>query len=84
MCLAVPMKITEMLEGGMARAEAMGASRDVALDLTPDAGVGDYVLIHAGFAIEIVDAQYAQETLDLIRDMAELLDDPLYSQGALA
>ena len=84
MCLAVPMRITEMLEGGMARAEAMGASRDVALDLTPHAGVGDYVLVHAGFAIEVVDAHYAQETLELIRDMADLLDDPLLDGSPVA
>ena len=77
MCLAVPMKITELLDGEMAHVTAMGAERDVALDLTPQAGVGDYVLVHAGFAIEVVDEQYAAETLELIQTMAELVDDPL-------
>ena len=80
MCLAIPMKITEIKPDGMARVSAMGAERDVALDLTPQAGVGDYVLVHAGFAIEVVDEQYAAETLDLIRDMAEMVDDPLFNQ----
>ena len=79
MCLAIPMKIIELSEGSMARVSAMGAERDVALDLTPQAEVGDYVLVHAGFAIEVVDAQYAQETLDLIQEMAELVDDPLFA-----
>ena len=80
MCLAIPMKITEIAADGMARVSAMGAERDVALDLTPQAGVGDYVLVHAGFAIEVVDEQYAAETLELIKDLAELVDDPLFSQ----
>ncbi len=87
MCLAVPMKITEIKDDGMAAVTVMGADRDVALDLTPEARVGDYVLVHAGFAIEIVDQQYAEETLALINEMADLLDDPLLnpeSEGALA
>lgn len=84
MCLAIPMQITEIEEGGMARVTAMGATRDIALDLTPQAQVGDYVLVHAGFAIEIVDEQYAAETLELIQTMADLVDDPLFDGGAVA
>ena len=83
MCLAVPMKITELLDGGMAHVSAMGAERDIALDLTPQADVGDYVLVHAGFAIEVVDEQYAQETLDLIQTMADMVDDPLFVEGPM-
>ncbi len=82
MCLAVPMQITEIEDGGMARVTAMGAEREIATDLTPDVQVGDYVLVHAGFSIEIVDAQYAAETLELIKTMAELVDDPLFDQQA--
>lgn len=84
MCLAIPMKIEQIKEGGMAEVSAMGAQREVALDLTPDATAGDYVLVHAGFAIEVVDEQYANETLELIQDMAELVDDPLFAEGAIA
>lgn len=84
MCLAVPMKVIELLDGGMAHVSAMGAERDIALDLTPQAQVGDYVLVHAGFAIEVVDEQYAQETLDLIQTMADMVDDPLIAEGAMA
>ena len=87
MCLAVPMKITEIKDDGMATVTAMGAVRDIALDLTPQAEVGDFVLVHAGFAIEIVDRQYAEETLELIQDMADMLEDPLLNpsaEGALA
>ena len=82
MCLAVPMQIVELKDNGMAEVTVMGATRDVALDLTPQAGVGDYVLVHAGFAIEVVDAQYAEDTLDLIKEMADLVDDPLFADDA--
>ncbi len=84
MCLAIPMQITEIEEGGMARVSAMGAEREIALDLTPQAQVGDYVLVHAGFAIEVVDEQYAAETLDLIQTMSDLVDDPLFNSEAMA
>ena len=83
MCLAIPMQITEIKPDGMARVSAMGAERDIALDLTPQARIGDYVLVHAGFAIEVVDEQYAAETLDLIRDMSDMVDDPLFNQQAV-
>ena len=79
MCLAIPMKIVELKENQMATVDAGGATRDIALDLVPMAQVGDYVLVHAGFAIEVVDAQYAQETLDLIQEMADMVDDPLFN-----
>ena len=84
MCLAVPMQITEIAADGMARVQAMGACRDVAIDLTPQAQVGDYVLVHAGFAIEVVDEQYAAETLELIQSMADLVDDPLFAESPVA
>lgn len=82
MCLAIPMQIVRIEDGNMAHVSAMGAERDIALDLTPQAQVGDYVLVHAGFAIEVVDEQYAQETLDLIAEMADMVDDPLISGKA--
>lgn len=84
MCLAIPMQIIEVNEDGMAHVSAMGAERDIALDLTPQAQKGDYVLVHAGFAIEVVDEQYAQETLDLIQEMADMIDDPLIAEKAHA
>ena len=62
MCLAIPAKITEMKDDGLATVDILGVTRDIALDLTPQATLGDFVLVHAGFAIEVVDADYAQET----------------------
>lgn len=77
MCLAIPAQITEMKDDRLATVNILGVTRDVALDLTPQAQVGDYVLVHAGFAIEVVDAEYAQETIDLIRQFPDLADVPL-------
>ncbi|NGM16795.1 HypC/HybG/HupF family hydrogenase formation chaperone [Eggerthellaceae bacterium zg-887] len=74
MCLAIPARITERKEGSLATVDILGVSRDVALDLTPQAEEGDYVLVHAGFAIEVVDEAFAQDTLDLIRQFPELAD----------
>ena len=72
MCLAIPMKIASLNEDRMATVDVLGVTREISLDLTPQAQVGDYVLVHAGFAIELVDEQYAQETLDLIKEFPEL------------
>ena len=74
------MQILEIKDDGLARVTAMGAERDAALDLTPQAQVGDFVLVHAGFAIEVVDQQYAEETLELIQTMADMVDDPLFNE----
>ena len=72
MCLAIPALITELQEDRMATVDILGVTRDSSLDLTPAAQVGNYVLVHAGFAIEIVDEAFAQETLDLIRQFPDL------------
>lgn len=74
MCLAIPMKISQMEDNNLATVDVMGVTRQISLDLTPQAQVGDYVLVHAGFAIEVVDEQYAQETLDLIKQFPELAE----------
>ena len=72
MCLAIPAKIESLDESRTACVSVLGVTRMVALDLVPRAVVGDYVLVHAGYAIEIVDGAMAEETLDLIRDFPEL------------
>jgi hydrogenase expression/formation protein HypC len=70
MCLAIPMRIVR-IEGVTAVAETEGVSRKVRLDLLPEVSLGDYVLIHAGLAIAKVDAAYAEETLSLLRKLAD-------------
>lgn len=84
MCLAIPMKVLEIKEGSMARVTAMGAERDIAIDLTPQVSEGDYVLVHAGFSIEVVDQAYAEDTLSLIQEMTDMVDDPLIQEAAQA
>ena len=72
MCLAIPALITEKKSDNLATAEILGVTREVARDLTPQANVGDYVLVHAGFAIEVVDADYAKETIELVKQLEEV------------
>ena len=81
MCLAIPAKVVEIKGDNLAQVDLLGVGREVSLDLTPQAQVGDFVLVHAGFAIEVVDEQYARETLDLIQTMADMVDDPLFSES---
>ena len=75
MCLAIPSKVEELLEDNMAKVSCMGAGRVISIDLVPSVKAGDYVLMHAGFAIEIIDEDYANETLELIAQFPELIDD---------
>lgn len=77
MCLAIPMKISQLDDNRLATVDVLGVTRQISLDLTPQAQVGDYVLVHAGFAIEMVDEQYAQETIDLIKQFPELAGEDL-------
>ena len=74
MCLAIPAQVKSINENNRATVDILGVTREVALDLTPSAEVGSYVLIHAGFAIEVVSEEAAQETLDLIKEFPELAD----------
>lgn len=61
------------IEKNMAKVDVGGVTRDISLDLCPDVSVGEYVLIHTGFAIQKVDEEEAKETLDLLRQMAEAI-----------
>ncbi len=70
MCLAVPVRIIE-IEGQVARVELGGVLREISIVLTPEAQVGDYVLIHTGFAISLLNEEEAQETLRLFAELEE-------------
>jgi hydrogenase expression/formation protein HypC len=70
MCLAIPALI-KSIDGEQAVADIEGVTRDISIQLTPEAKVGDYVLLHTGYAINIIDAAEAEETLKLLREMAE-------------
>ena len=73
MCLAIPSKITR-IENEMATIDVDGVKRQASLLLLEDAGVGDYVIVHAGFAIQKVDEQAAMETLQFLREAADYVD----------
>lgn len=89
MCLAVPGKIVSSEDGltaRMGRVQFGGIVREVCLDFVPDAEVGDFVLVHVGFAISRVDAEEAERTFDLLRKIGALADegferDPLQRGG---
>ncbi|MCD6362350.1 MAG: HypC/HybG/HupF family hydrogenase formation chaperone [Armatimonadetes bacterium] len=66
MCVAVPSKIVE-IEDQTATVEVTGTRFHARLDVLPEAKVGDYVLVHAGFAITIVDEEEARETLEVMK-----------------
>jgi len=68
MCLAIPMEIKK-IDGNEAVAEAGGIRKQVRLDLIAGAEIGDYVLIHTGYAIEKLDPEEARETLELIKQV---------------
>ena len=70
MCLAVPVKITS-IEGDQADVDIGGVSRSVSIALTPEAEVGNYVLLHTGYAINVLNEEEAQETLNLLVRMVE-------------
>lgn len=72
MCLGVPGKITKIEDGfmRMGTVEFDGSCLEVCLAYTPEAEIGDYVLVHAGFALTRLDEQQALQTLDTLKDLA--------------
>jgi len=70
-CLAVPAKIVSLEPNGLAEVEISGVRQKASVELVPEAELGSYVLIHAGFAISVLDPEEAAETLSLFREMAE-------------
>jgi len=72
MCLAIPSKITE-INDNMGVIDVVGVQREVSLLLVENPQVGDWVIVHAGFAIQIIDEATAQESLRYLREAAQLL-----------
>lgn len=86
MCLAIPAQVKAINPAQMGTVDILGVTREVALDLVPKAEVGDYVLVHAGYGIEVISEELAAETLELIRQFPELIaeDNPGMGQQATA
>jgi len=77
MCLAIPARI-KSIQDEMATIDMEGTQRDVSLLLLEDAKIGDFVIVHAGFAIHKIDENDAKETLKVLRQMASLVDTDTY------
>jgi len=76
MCLAIPARI-KSIQDQMATIDMEGTQRDVSLLLLEDAKIGDFVIVHAGFALHKIDEHDAMESLKVLRQMASLMDtDP--------
>jgi hydrogenase expression/formation protein HypC len=71
MCLGVLGKIVSLTPNGLAAVDFDGITREVSLMLCPEAQVGDYILVHVGFAIRRLEPEDAQETLRLFREIEE-------------
>jgi len=71
MCLAIP-ALVKSVKGYQAEVNIEGVSRQVSIQLTPEVKVGDYVLLHTGYAISVIDEAEAQETLKLLRELSEV------------
>ena len=75
MCLGIPGKITSIYEDHgtkMAQVDFGGVSREVCIEVIPDAKPGDWTIVHAGFALNLLSEDDAQETLDILQEMADL------------
>ena len=75
MCLAAPMELVAV-DGADGTAEVDGVRYAVRLDLVEGVGVGDFVLVHAGYAIQRLGAEAARETLDLLAEVRDAVDAP--------
>ncbi len=77
MCLAIPGKILETYDRSgvrMARVQFGGVNRESCIEYVPEAKVGDYVLVHVGFALSVVDEEEAQKTFALLAEMGQLAE----------
>ncbi|WP_103586688.1 HypC/HybG/HupF family hydrogenase formation chaperone [Campylobacter concisus] len=75
MCLSIPSKVIEVDENNVATVETLGVTRKVSLDLiSEEVKVGEYVLIHVGYAMQKIDTQFALESLEVYQKIAEDMD----------
>ncbi|WP_026258901.1 HypC/HybG/HupF family hydrogenase formation chaperone [Uliginosibacterium gangwonense] len=77
MCLAIPARVVEIREGDHAIVELGGVRKDASLALVDGVSVGDYVILHVGYALQKLDAKEAEITLELFREIARQQGDDL-------
>jgi hydrogenase expression/formation protein HypC len=84
MCLSIPGRIVEIRQEGsllMGSVDFGGVTKEICLDYVPEARVGQYVLVHVGFAISLLDEEEAMARLEMFRQMVELADELEASNG---
>jgi hydrogenase expression/formation protein HypC len=74
MCLAIPARVIELLDDGMARISLDGVTKIVSVALVEDVCVGDYIVLHVGYALAKIDEAEAERTLALLREAARPVD----------
>jgi hydrogenase expression/formation protein HypC len=87
MCLAIPGRVEQITTEGdvrMGRVNFGGVVKNVCLDYVPEVSVGDYTIVHVGFAISKIDEETAQETLELFRKMGTLQEELATEEEAFA
>lgn len=70
MCLAIPARVVELVDGDEAVVDLDGVRKRISLALVEEVGVGDYVILHVGFALQKLDQEEAEATLALLREIA--------------
>lgn len=78
MCLAIPAQVVELRGGDNALVDLAGVKKEISLALVEDVSVGDYVIVHVGYALNKLDPEEAERTLRLFAEMGDLavIDDP--------
>ena len=72
MCLAIPAKVVELLPNDAAMVELGGVRKEISLAMVDGVGVGDYVIVHVGYALTRLDPEEAEKTLQLFAELGEL------------
>ena len=72
MCLAIPVEVVEILDSDMAIADIGGVRKEINVALIEDLTVGDYVILHVGYALNKIDPEEARKTLELFAELGEL------------
>ena len=83
MCLGVPGKIVEIYENNglpMGKIDFGGVTREACLAYVPEANIGDYTIIHVGFALNLISDEEAQETLELLRQISEIGEEDPFAE----
>ncbi len=76
MCLAIPVKVVELMEGDQATVDVGGVRKAISLALVDGIAVGDYVILHVGYAIQKLDPEEAEKTLALFAELGGMQEQP--------